>query len=222
MTASGPISLSLAENVRFLQDTFGTSTDFYSKPLNIGGIDCRIVLFTGLSSPEKLTVMMLSILSQEREAFADGPALARHLLRESLIPTESAPITTREEMIERLANGLTLLLIEGCPVALTVSSQEMPQRSVSEPDGEGNMYGPQEAFTEQLRTNISLLRRQFRTGTLVVERHDAHNHARTEYCLCYDRARAPADTVDTLRRKLDAAHLPVLLDSSYFASFFQK
>ena len=81
MTASGPISLSLAENVRFLQDTFGTSTDFYSKPLNIGGIDCRIVLFTGLSSPEKLTVMMLSILSQQREAFADGPALARHLLR---------------------------------------------------------------------------------------------------------------------------------------------
>ena len=222
MTASGPISLSLAENVRFLQDTFGTSTDFYSKPLNIGGIDCRIVLFTGLSSPEKLTVMMLSILSQEREAFADGPALARHLLRESLIPTESAPITTREEMIERLANGLTLLLIEGCPVAVTVSSQEMPQRSVSEPDGEGNMYGPQEAFTEQLRTNISLLRRQFRTGTLVVERHDAHNHARTEYCLCYDRARAPADTVDTLRRKLDAAHLPVLLDSSYFASFLKQ
>lgn len=222
MTASGPISLSLAENVRFLQNTFGTSTDFYSKPLNIGGIDCRIVLFTGLSSPEKLTVMMLSILSQEREAFADGPALARHLLRESLIPTESAPITTREEMIERLANGLTLLLIEGCPVAVTVSSQEMPQRSVSEPDGEGNMYGPQEAFTEQLRTNISLLRRQFRTGTLVVERHDAHNHARTEYCLCYDRARAPADTVDMLRRKLDAAHLPVLLDSSYFASFLKQ
>lgn len=222
MSAEEPISLSLEDNVHYLQDTFGSSTDFYSKSLNIGGVSCQIVLFTGLSSPEKLTVMMLSILAQERESFPDGPALARHLLGKSVIPTESTPITTRREMVERLANGLTLLLLEGCPIAVTISSQEMPQRSVSEPDGEGNMYGPQEAFTEQLRTNISLLRRQFRNSTLVIERHDAHNHACTEYCLCYDRSRAAKDIVDTLRSKLDAIHLPVLLDSSYFASFLKQ
>ena len=98
----------------------------------------------------------------------------------------------------------------------------MPQRSVAAPDGEGNMHGPQESFTEQLRVNISLLRRQFRNGALVAELHTAATHARTEYCLCYDRERAAADTVKTLRKALENVELPVLLDSTYFASFLKQ
>ena len=212
----------MEENARFLRSLFGMSADYYEKELVIGGIRCRIVMFTGLSSPEKLTVMALSLLEQERRRFADGAALVRYLLTSSRIPAESAPLAKRAEWIERLANGLALLLVEGSPCAVALSTQEMPQRSVSEPDGEGNMHGPQEAFTEQLRANISLLRRQFRTAALVAEVHTAHTHARTEYCLCYDRERAAADTVDAVRRRLAGIRLPVLLDSTYFASFLKQ
>ena len=125
-------------------------------------------------------------------------------------------------MVERLANGLALFLIDGSARAVALSTQEMPQRSVAAPDGEGNMHGPQESFTEQLRVNISLLRRQFRNGALVAELHTAATHARTEYCLCYDRERAAADTVKTLRKALENVELPVLLDSTYFASFLKQ
>ena len=68
--------------------------------------------------------------------------------------------------MELLCNGLSVLLIDDVSRAVAFSTQEMPQRAVSTPTGEGNLRGPQEAFTELLRNNISLLRRQFRTGTL--------------------------------------------------------
>src|SRR5699024_11356388 len=99
------------------------------------------------------------------------------------------------ELVQRLANGLAVFLIDGCCRAVAISTQEMPQRSVSTPDGEGNIHGPQEAFTELLRNNVSLLRRQFRTASFVAEAHTARTHARTEYCLCYDSACAAPDTV---------------------------
>lgn len=98
----------------------------------------------------------------------------------------------------------------------------MPQRAVSTPTGEGNLRGPQEAFTELLRNNISLLRRQFRTGTLVAEITTAHTRAKTEYCLCYDKALAPEETVSALRARLENVEIPVLLDSAYFASFLKQ
>ena len=216
------LSRSMEENIACLREIFGTSTDFYTKEFCVGQVRCSIALFTGLSSPEKLTVMALSLLEQERVFFTDGETLASHLLTQSCIPAEGTPVTTCGEMIERLANGLALFLIDGSARAVALSTQEMPQRSVAAPDGEGNMHGPQESFTEQLRVNISLLRRQFRNGALVAELHTAATHARTEYCLCYDRERAAADTVKTLRKALENVELPVLLDSTYFASFLKQ
>lgn len=217
-----PLKRRLAENVTFLKKTFGNSIDFYYKPFRVGQVCCCLAMFTGLSSPEKLTVMALSILEQERTYFTDGPTLTEHLLTQSRIPTENSPVTTCTELIQRLANGLAIFLIDGSDRAVAISTQEMPQRSVSTPDGEGNMHGPQEAFTELLRNNVSLLRRQFRTATFVAEQHTANTHAGTEYCLCYDSACAAPDTVAAVRRELETIKLPVLLDSTYFASFLKQ
>ena len=89
-------------------------------------------------------------------------------------------------------------------------------------DERGNLRGPQEAFTELLRNNISLLRRQFRTGTLVAEISTARTRAKTEYCLCYDSTLAPKETIDALRERLEQVEIPVLLDSAYFASFLKQ
>ena len=89
------LNRSLAKNLSFLKETFGSSIDFYYKPFRVGQVRCCLAMFTGLSSPEKLTVMALSILEQERIYFTDGPTLADHLLTQSRIPTENAPIATR-------------------------------------------------------------------------------------------------------------------------------
>ena len=103
-----------------------------------------------------------------------------------------------------------------------LSITEEDYSGVTTPSGEGNMRGSQEAFTELLRNNVSLLRRQFRSGTLVAEIATAHTRAKTEYCLCYDSALAPSETIHALRDRLEKIELPVLLDSAYFASFLKQ
>ena len=79
------LSRSMEENIACLREIFGTSTDFYTKEFCVGQVRCSIALFTGLSSPEKLTVMALSLLEQERVFFTDGETLASHLLTQSCI-----------------------------------------------------------------------------------------------------------------------------------------
>ena len=216
------LSLSLQENLSCLQSIFGASSDFYTKRVTLGGVPCAIALFTGISSPEKLWIMALDALQKLPEQGWSGAALLTHLLKTSPVPVEGKAIADWTDLTEKLSNGMAVLLLEGSDRALAVSTQEMPQRSVGQPNGEGDIHGSQEAFTELLRSNISLLRRQFRTGSLVAEIHTAHTRAKTEYAICYDSRLAPREVVAALRGRLAAVQIPVLLDSAYFASFLKK
>ena len=188
-----PLGQALAENQAFLQTMFGGSSDFYTKSFTICGCRCCIAMFAGLSSPEKLCIMVLHALGQGVPGCKAGPQLVQYLAEQSCLPTEQTPITTRTQLVEALAGGMAVLLVEGSGQALAFSTQDMPGRSVTNPSGEGNMRGPQDAFTEHLRNNISQLRRQFRTGSFTAEICTANTRAKTEYAICYDTALAPAD-----------------------------
>lgn len=217
-----PLSRKLDDNLTFLQNIFGASSDFYTKELSLCGIRCAIALFTGISSPEKLTIMALELLDRNPVMMNGAQGLLEYLLTQSRIPTEPDPAEDQTALVELLSNGMSILLIDGCSEAVVLSTQEMPQRSVTTPETEGTIRGPQEGFTEQLRSNVSLLRRQFRSGTLVAEIYTADTRAKTEYCICYDRTLADRDTIERLKRTLAAARLPILLDTAYFASFLKQ
>ena len=60
-----PLNRSLDANLAFLDEMFGHSDDFYTKRLMIAGIPCAAIMFTGLSSPEKLCRMALDMLDRD-------------------------------------------------------------------------------------------------------------------------------------------------------------
>lgn len=216
------LSESLQENLSCLNSIFGASADFYTKQIQLGQTSCAIVLFTGISSPEKLWIMVLDALHDSRIAADDGPALLEYLIKYSAVPVESTPILSLEDLCEKLTNGMSVLLLDGCTKALAISTQDMPQRAISPPTSEGDMRGSQEAFTELLRSNVALLRRQFRAVTFTVEIQTAKTPAKTEYAICYDSAATAPELVNTIRSRLSKISLPVLLDSAYFASFLKQ
>ena len=234
-----PLGQALAENQAFLQTMFGGSSDFYTKSFTICGCRCCIAMFAGLSSPEKLCIMVLHALGQGVPGCKAGPQLVQYLAEQSCLPTEQTPITTRTQLVEALAGGMAVLLVDTVgfvsrlPHNLVEAFKSTLEDAawsdvivrVADPgheQGEGNMRGPQDAFTEHLRNNISQLRRQFRTGSFTAEICTANTRAKTEYAICYDTALAPADVVQTLKQRLAGVQIPVLLDSTYFASFLKQ
>ena len=105
-----PLGQALAENQAFLQTMFGGSSDFYTKSFTICGCRCCIAMFAGLSSPEKLCIMVLHALGQGVPGCKAGPQLVQYLAEQSCLPTEQTPITTRTQLVEALAGGMAVLL----------------------------------------------------------------------------------------------------------------
>lgn len=216
------LSGSLQKDLPLLKQMFGDSMDLYAKKLRIRDVECAACMFDGLSSTEKLWVILLDLLSREGPPMPDGAALTNYILHASDLPVEATPVETFDDLVTRMTAGMTVLLVDGSPVAVALSSQLLAYRSVSEPSGEGNIRGSREGFCDLLRVNISLLRRLIRTPDLVIEMHTAGDLTGTEVALCYNRRLAPPELVEKVRQRLQNTKIPLLLDSSYLAPFLQK
>ncbi|GAA3331512.1 hypothetical protein GCM10020331_088390 [Ectobacillus funiculus] len=59
-------------------------------------------------------------------------------------------------------SGDTAVLIDGMQQALFISLQQWDKRSVEESSTEPVVRGPREGFTENLRTNTTLIRRRLK------------------------------------------------------------
>lgn len=215
---------SLIENKVHLKGMFGSSTDFYTKDIEIGGVSCCICMFECLSSIEHLWVIMLDDLSKSNSVLPkkDPQALYSHLLKHTSIPFEHNSVITFDDACSILTAGMTLILIDGVDRGLVLSTQAMQFRSVSEPSGEGNVRGPREGFVEIARINVSLVRRLIRTDGLMVETTTAGTRTKTEVALLYDRNIVNSHLLQKIKQKIEQADLPFLFDSGYLAPFLQK
>ena len=218
---SDKLTEDLLDNKIRIKEQFGDSIDFYTKDVTICGCRCCICMLEGLSSLERLWIMMLDILSQPDVQSREPDDLFSYLMRRTAIPLESRSCVTIDEIRTQLTAGTSVILIDGVSQAIVLSTQSMQFRSVSEPSGEGNVRGSREGFTELLRVNISLVRRLIRTGDLVVETMTAGERTQTEVAVLYHRTLAPAQLVQRLRRTLRTIRLPFLFDSGYLAPFLQ-
>ncbi len=218
-----PLKTVLAENLAILEDMFGDSADYYAKPIRISGVRAAIVLFDNLTALQALWNLLLESAARPQEITGmpwkarNGETLYQDLMELTDIPAEKTPAADFAAVTEKLTAGFALLLLDGCAKAVVFSVQNMKYRSISSPSAEGNIRGSQEGFTELLRVNASLLRRLIRTDSFVIETAVCDTHAKTEYAVCYDKACCDTEMVAALKRRLQAAKPPMLLDSSYFA-----
>jgi spore germination protein KA len=68
-----------------------------------------------------------------------------------------------------ILNGVTAVFINGCEECLLVDNRSYEKRQVGKPTAEAVVRGSQEAFVEDLRTNITLIRRIIKNKDLVTE-----------------------------------------------------
>ena len=214
------LSSVLAANLAGLNARFGQSADFYAKEIELYHCKGAIVLFDGMASLEGLWQLLLEAASRRTPPLLaerpSGTQVYELLFYRSDLPAEPAPVEDWDTLIQRLTAGMAVLLLDGCARGIAFSVQSLKARSVDEPAGEGNIRGSREGFTDLLRTNISLLRRLFRTDGLVLEIAQADCAMKTEYALCYCKDKAAPDAVRKVRRILQRAKPELLLDSSYF------
>lgn len=92
---------------------------------------------------------------------------------------------SKSKIISELLSGATCILFNNSNIALLAGTRDVEKRSIGKTDTEVTILGSKEAFTEDLSTNISLLRRRYKTTDLLFKNYELGSLSNTQVSVCW-------------------------------------
>ncbi len=120
--------------------------------------------------------------------------------------------------VEDFTNGYTLVFDEknNC---LSVDTRTVVGRSIAEPPTSMVMRGPREGFVEDVKVNVTLIRKRLKTPNLKIVNLAVGKYTNTAVAVCYIEGIAEQRIVDDVVQRLQSVKTDGVLDSSYLARY---
>jgi spore germination protein KA len=221
-----PLSPSLDANMDSLKGIFGEGGDVIYREIAIGG-DAKkraaLLFIDGMVSQDQIhdsiirPLILFSPADEKEREPADMDAISRCVLTAA----EIKKAHRLREVVAGAISGDAVLMVNGANEALVVGAKGYEKRSVTEPDTESVVRGPREGFSENLRTNTSLLRRKIRSPALRFETLSIGDRTNTSVCIAYIEGLANDDLIKEIRRRLDTIHTDAILASGYIEQYIE-
>lgn len=221
------LSTSLKKNMKTFSSILGTSSDikihefsFGVKPLVKGAL----IFIDGLVSNEIITESIMKPLTLSFGQTETLPAKRQFIekIKEQVLCSGDVTENCYEDsLVQSCLCGDTVLLIDGFHDGLVISSKGWEKRSVTEPQTESVARGPREGFTENYRTNTSLLRRKIRNPALRMDEMVIGEKTQTSVAVVYLKGVADPKLIDRIKQRLKSIHVDSILESGYIEQYIE-
>ena len=215
---------SLTENQRFLQTALPAEDVLYFPFSSADGVACLLVYADGLVNKQLLGELAIqplkqtSLLANKRQNDGGKVALNANEVAQLLLFPEVKELEKTADAQQEILDGNTVLLIDGLSSALMIGAKLLPVRAVTEPPTDVAVKGPREGFIEDVKVNMTLLRKRLKTPDLQLKISRLGKQSATMICLCYLDGIADNSVLQTVEKRLQSIELDAVPDSSYVAA----
>lgn len=126
-----------------------------------------------------------------------------------------------KEIISLILNGDTGIFIDGFNNYLFCETRGFEKRNIDKPTIEGSVKGSQEAFTESLLSNLSLIHRLIKDKDLIAERLILGDRCTSNCAVIYIRDLANPTIVEEVKRRLNNIRTDFILNSGILEQFIE-
>ncbi|WP_233434896.1 spore germination protein [Mesobacillus jeotgali] len=126
-----------------------------------------------------------------------------------------------EDGVDSILKGAVLVHSSGHPVIISAMVGTQENRSLTRPENESQVLGPQIAFNESLATNISLIRRFLTNPNLCNESFTLGKQTNSAISLLYLKGIADDDMIDRMRERIRSIKIDGVLDSSILVQLIE-
>ena len=121
----------------------------------------------------------------------------------------------REKAAVQIASGDCVILAGNSAKVIILDIKGMASRSVQQPDGEVSVAGPHEGFTENIISNLSLIKKRLCSPDLRAEMIQLGKQSHTAVAMLYMDGIAKPDMVAKVRRKVKNISIDGVWDANY-------
>ncbi|WP_372662245.1 spore germination protein [Cohnella sp.] len=220
------LSGNLQQNINKVQALTGNSSDIAIRTFQGAyGLPMAIFYIIGLTNSDVINDnIMKPILFDADVNRPQQRALSDFFtdIKDKIITvSRTNTISKMDEFMSALFNGDTIILAEGWEQGISASSSKWKQRSVEEPSSQSVVRGPKDSFTEDMSTNIALIRRRIKSPKLWKIDRKIGLVTQTDVCVMYLKGTANDSVVDEVLQRLDRIEIDGILESGYLEEFIQ-
>jgi len=224
-----PLSRQLRANLEAIRRELGDSSDVTVRNIRDESdrVVAAVVYIDGIVNFDTINQMLLKpVMQRIRELSSEGRVLSASTL-EALLAGGTIElglvleVRELDRLLSLMLSGSSIVLLEGTDVAIAATTRGGEKRSVSEPSSQTVTRGPKEGFTEDIQTNVSLIRRRIKSKLVRVETRTIGRLTQTSVGLVYIQGIAKDSVVEEIRLRLSKIDVDSILESGYVEELIQ-
>ncbi|MED3882261.1 spore germination protein [Priestia megaterium] len=125
------------------------------------------------------------------------------------------------EFVSAVLTGDTVILLNGSSKFFIGNTKKLQSRAVTEPTSQTVVRGPKDSFTENLRTNTSLIRARIQDSNLRLDSMKIGSVTHTDIGIMYIQGNADERIVEEIKERLKGIKVDGILESNYIEEFIR-
>lgn len=204
-------------SLKIITDFYGTM-DFVVKQIHTPYINANFYYIDGMIDSRQLEQTILQPLLERKKTFAK----TMEGLKEIVYPSSNiCPADDVASAIKKISSGDVVMLMEECSCLVVYSLRQANSRAVTEPPTSSVIKGPREGFTEDIKTNMLLLRRKIRSNKLVFESMIMGRYTETPVVFAYIKGITDPNVLDKVKERIKLYEFDGISDSSNIAKMLE-
>lgn len=208
---SSCLSGDLARDIQSLKTIFHypDNSDILFRDICCCDFDICVVFIDGMINTAQLEDFILRAAQWANGAPQKSERID-FLLKKSLQTCQAQAETRVSKLTEGIMSGATVLLCQGAESAIVMDTRGYKTRSVNQANRESVVSGSQEGYVENLRTNITMIRRYCQTENLVTEMLTVGSETPLRVAITYVKGVADEKALNEVRRRIKTIDRPVV------------
>ena len=179
--------------VKKIQNKFHYSSDLIIKQLD----KVYVIYLESICDSDKINFYILQNISQKY-----------FKSKKNIISGPNTTIMNKfDDIIFYLLNGFTIVIKDK---VYAVETRASIIRSVEKPDSEPAVYGPKDAFNENIQTNLGLIKKRIKNNNLVNEDYYIGNNTLTKISILYLKDIANDEFINTIKKRINKINKDII------------
>lgn len=123
---------------------------------------------------------------------------------------------------EKILNGMTILLLPDKDQYIIINAKKVEKKSIESPQVSYSLRGAKDSFTENMDTNLSLVRYRMKDNNLQTDDYSIGQRTKTNIAMMYLKDVANENVLQRIKDKLDNINVDGIIDSGELQKFLSE
>ncbi|KRE53626.1 spore germination protein [Paenibacillus sp. Soil522] len=224
------LTTNLRENIEMIKKATGNSPDIIIREWRFEGeniLEAVVIYASGLADVKFINQFIMGpLLSNQDEGHlkTERLLLANPLdfFKNKLLSVgEIQDEASADTLLNGILSGDTAILCQGNDLGLLIASKGWEERGVQEPTSQTVIRGPKEGFSENIATNIALVRRKIKDPNLWLEHFHVGRVTKTSVSIMFINGIVKENVIKEVRDRIEGIQIDGILESGYIEELIQ-